>query len=152
MVITDALNEFLAAWLCRLERDYFSQPLDRVDGMGIQLAQGLAGSRAERIDTPTHQKRTQRHQAQERYQRHRHWPAHRHQNGEHRAGHKHGDGGGRYCMGEEVLNQFCIVSHHGHQVAGPATQEIRGRQPVELVEQVDAHFREQTEGEVVSQP
>ena len=39
-----------------------------------------------------------------------------------------------------------------HQVAGAAAHQIGGRQPVQLVEQRDAHFRQQPEGDIVGQP
>ena len=55
-------------------------------------------------------------------------------------------------MGEEILNQFNILSGNAHQVTCPPAYQIGRRELIQLTENVDPHLGQQSKSHVVSYP
>ena len=57
VMVLGAVDQFLAALDGALEGDDLAEALDRIDGMGVQFAQGFARPRAQLVDPLAHEKR-----------------------------------------------------------------------------------------------
>ena len=81
-----------------------------------------------------------------------HRPAEPRERADDRRRHQHRDEKRRHGVREEILYEFDVMGRHPHQVAGTAADEVRRREPVQLVEQRDAHLGEHAKRHVVRAP
>ena len=135
-----------------LERQHLRKPLKCVHNVGIEVPEGFAISRSEGVEPPSDQRRTGRHDGEERRERDGHRPPEDSEDGQNRDGNHHRDERRRDGVGEEVLDHLHVVRGHRHQVARAPTDEIRGSERVELFVEGDPHLGEHAEGHVVCDP
>ena len=78
------VDELTAPVIFLLKRRNFTEALNGVDAVRVQIAQRFARPRPQRVDTPAHEKRAEAYNRQKRRQRRRHLPTERRQRDQHR--------------------------------------------------------------------
>ena len=144
--------EFRAASFLLAAGDDFAEALDRIDGMGREFARRLLRARPQLVDLAPHQPGTETHRQQERQQRGREPGVEGGQDRQHGRRHQDRDAGRRDGVGEEILHHFHVLGCDGHQIAGSPAHQVGGPEPVQRLEERDAHACQQTKGDVMGQP
>ena len=148
----DTRHELLPTGFRTLERQNLREALDGVHRVRVHVPEGLAGARAEHVDTAPDEKRADGHRSEERGEGKRHRPTEPRERADDGGRYQHGDKERCHGVREEVLHEFDVMRRHAHEVAGAAPDEVGGGKPVELVEQGDAHLGEHAERHVVGEP
>ena len=121
-----------------LEGDDLAQPLQRVDHVGVEIAEVVAGAGAQAVDDPPGEQRAQRGEQQQRREPEPEPPIDEKHGDQSRAGHHDGDDDVGDGVGEEVLDRLDVLRSHRDEVAAAAAQQVGRREIVELAEQLNA--------------
>ena len=145
-------EELAAPLRSALERDDLAKALDGVHRVGIEVGEGLAGPRSERVHPVTGEEGAQRDHREDGSEGRRERPAERDEHRDDGRRHEHRHQAGGDGVGEEVLDELHVVGRHRHQVARAPPEEPRGSEGVDLAKEVDAHLGEHAKRHVVRDP
>ena len=151
-MVLRSLDQFGPPLWDTLEGDDLAEPLDRVDGVGVQLTEGFTRFRSHDVDTLAQEKWTDCDQDQQRRQGRRQFPAEKDQDTDNQTRNENGDESRRHRVREEILHKFHVVGRHRDHIAGPTAHHVGRRQTVELFEKCNPHLRQEPEGHVMRNP
>ena len=135
-----------------LEREELGEPLHRVHRVRVHGAGRLARGGAQPIDAGAAEDGAGEPRCQEGQQHQGESGAVPAEDDDNGAGDQHRHQGGRDRVREEVLHQLDVLRGHADEIAAAAAHEIRGRQTLELPEQLPAHPVEEAIRGIVGEP
>ncbi len=152
MMFPGPKSKFFSPIVDVIKGDHLGKTLHAINGMGVELAQRLASTRAHLIDALSEHERAQRHDRQKRQQDKRHKRPKINQYADNDRGNQYRNKSRGNRVRKEIFHELNVVGGHAHHITRSATNHVRRRKLIELLKQRDAHLRQQPKRHIVGYP